>query len=568
VPTLGSDANADDALSGGPTHAMVPDQEPAGQGAGALQDEHGIWQLAALAQIDDDIGTLSAEFAKTLDQLAQVTSEFSAGAARSSLSVGVISSKVQGLRSQMQEITSRVGTLREATHQSAEAATDAAEMAAELDSESERGTEVLGRVIDAIGAINTDTTRVHELVTSLASNEVASIASFSAIIEAIANQTKLLALNAAIEAARAGEHGRGFAVVADEVGRLATETAQQTNQIRDTVQRTQTQMAVIEKAANAAHEQSAKSSEDADVGRGVLQRIAELVHKSTASMTDIAALAEEQLADVSVIEDSVRLVTEDSATIEVQAMAERDRQQELASGTERASGVLARYDTGGTLSRLRGLAQNLATDVGQIMERVIDDRLVSLDQVLELKYNEANTAASVNKFQRLFDVSRADPAGFKPPKYHTAYDALVDVAMMEKMDGVLVAEPALTFALAFDLNCYAPAHNSPVSKDITGDDAADLAGNRTKRFFLDSAPLTRASRMGLGIEGLEQRVYTRSELRSRGGNLNQDPKLSGQVLIQSYARDTGAVLTTLSVPLYVKSQLYGCVSIAFDPDKM
>ena len=93
-------------------------------GDAQLQDENGIWQLAALARIDDDLGALSADFAKTLDELAQVTSEFSAGAARSSLSVGVISSKVQGLRSQMQEITSRVGTLREATHQSAQAATD------------------------------------------------------------------------------------------------------------------------------------------------------------------------------------------------------------------------------------------------------------------------------------------------------------------------------------------------------------------------------------------------------------------------------------------------------------
>jgi hypothetical protein len=178
-------------------------------------------------------------------------------------------------------------------------------------------------------------------------------------------------------------------------------------------------------------------------------------------------------------------------------------------------------------------------DVGEILEQAIDDRLVSLNQVLDLHYEEANTPALINKFGRLFNVSRADPAGFKPPKYHTAYDALVDHSMMEKMDAVLSDEPSLTFALAFDLNCYAPAHNAQVTKDITGDEAADLAGNRTKRFFLDSAPLTRASRMGLGIEGLEQRPYTRRDLRTRGGNLALDPKLSRQVLIQSYARDAG-----------------------------
>ena len=41
--------------------------------------------------------------------------------------------------------------------------------------------------------------------------------------------------------------------------------------------------------------------------------------------------------------------------------------------------------------------------------------------------------------------------------------------MMERMDAVLVAEPKLTFALPFDLNAWAAAHNSVFSQDITGD---------------------------------------------------------------------------------------------------
>lgn len=524
------------------------------------------WSLIALSEQDGELGALSRDVAHAFDELAQTTSEFSCGSARSSVAVSVISDNLQRLRDQLEELSVRSGSLRVSSAQTAESAGESAELVEQLSVESARGLDVLGPLIDAIREISEGVVRVHELVETLAANELASIEEFSAVIRRIADQTKLLALNAAIEAARAGEHGRGFAVVADEVGKLASETASQTSRIRETVTRTRSQMDEVVTAAAAAREQTATSSENADAGREILERISELIGSSNGTATQIATLASQQLSDVEEIDVNLQAITAGSAEIEQHAESVARAQLDLSESTERASLVLARFDTGGLISRLRGRCQDLADELRAILEAAVDERRVSLSGVLELRYQEA-TGTLIDRFARLFDVRYADPSGFSPPKYHTAYDAVVDRAMMERMDAVLAAEPKLTFALPFDLNAWAPAHNTVYSKDITGDAAKDLAGNRTKRFFLESGALTRASRMEIGVE-LPGQVLTRAQISAAGARLREPGNDHRPFLLQTYARDTGAVLTTLSVPLYVHGQRYGCVCLGWDPEAL
>ena len=530
------------------------------------RDEAGRWLLEVLAARPGEVGEVTREFARALDDLARIMVDFSCDAARGAVELNVITIEIDRFGAQLADVSDRVGSLRSASAETTESARGCADRAGELASESERVRVVLGRVIDAIGQIGERVSVVDEQIGSLAGQELVNIGQFSEIIDRIAGQTRLLALNASIEAARAGEHGRGFAVVAREVGRLATETATQTAQIHDTINRTRSQMQVIQRGMAATRSHTAQSAADADSGRAALERISGLVTATEQSSRRIAALAAEQLGDVHAVDEDLQILAAGSVEIEQQSKSVTQRHLDLAAGTEEASRTIAAFATGGLTSRLWEHGYALAADLRLILERAVDAHAVTLEQVLGLCYEEAK-GSLVARFARLFDVSRVSPAGFDPPKYHTPYDALVDTEMMERMDAVLVAEPELAFALPLDLNAYAPAHNRVFTQDISGNVEQDLVGNRSKRFFLDSAALTRGARMGLGVE-LPTRVMTREEFRSAGARLTKPPGDNKSFLLQTYARDTGAVLSIMSVPLYVKGERFGSVTVGWDPEKL
>jgi methyl-accepting chemotaxis protein len=137
-----------------------------------------------------------------------------------------------------------------------------------------------------------------EVVNNIASNSE-KINKITEVIEKIANKTNLLSLNAAIEAARAGEHGKGFSVVAEEVGKLASSSAESTQQITqlvqdaaleasravETVKQVAADMRLIEISANAtdgmlerisaAMEQQSAAVEEINANIGSLDRIAD-----------------------------------------------------------------------------------------------------------------------------------------------------------------------------------------------------------------------------------------------------------------------------------------------------
>jgi len=93
-------------------------------------------------------------------------------------------------------------------------------------------------IVNALGKRAQDTNemanRLGESIQSLQEENV-SINKFVGIITDISQQTNLLSLNASIEAARVGAAGKGFAVVAEEIRKLADDSSNAANEVRQKV---------------------------------------------------------------------------------------------------------------------------------------------------------------------------------------------------------------------------------------------------------------------------------------------------------------------------------------------
>ena len=161
------------------------------------------------------------------------------GASTIAESVENLSATSNQLSSSVAEITATMEELSASSLQIAEFPDSAVDIATLNWESSKNGCRGDGTAAAPRWRASTTKTKPASTRSSTSAKTSKEISRVMAIINAIADQTKLIAFNAALEAASAGETGRRFGVVAAEICRLADSVTDSTGEIESKVSRIQ-----------------------------------------------------------------------------------------------------------------------------------------------------------------------------------------------------------------------------------------------------------------------------------------------------------------------------------------
>lgn len=261
----------------------------------------------------DELGKLAGGVNRLLDQLQGLVRELLGDIGcleESTGSLRQISAQVGGIsdsqRQQLAALVTATGEISRAIHEISQHAQQTSDQTHIAQRSATEGLALLDRNVEMNRQLAASVTDAGQMVAQLES-ESERITSVLDVIRGIAEQTNLLALNAAIEAARAGEQGRGFAVVADEVRTLASRTQRSTEDIQKMISSLKQGVQSAVQAMDKGSGQMQVTLEMADRMRNELAGIQQMVSKVLDMNFQIASATEEQS---SVMEEMNRTVSE------------------------------------------------------------------------------------------------------------------------------------------------------------------------------------------------------------------------------------------------------------------
>ena len=294
---------------------------------------------AAVGELEAMINAMNNE----TQDMSAVTEEMSAGMEETAASTASMQ-QVSGHLSE--EIQHTVQEMKKSEAYTREIAVRATELKAKMEQSQEASNRVYGSTKTSVeNAIE-------------AAKVVQEIETLTQAITDIAEQTTLLALNASIEAARAGEQGRGFAVVAGEVGKLAEQSQETAERIKNLTGQVMGAMEALSKGAfdllHFIDEDIRKDYEQMDETAVQYKEDAEFFHRTAKGSTKSSEELLSSVRNMNQSMDEIGRATHESAdgntriAENIVGMAERyadilEKVQGFKEGTERLKNLVTAF---------------------------------------------------------------------------------------------------------------------------------------------------------------------------------------------------------------------------------
>ncbi len=192
-------------------------------------------------------------------------------------------------------------------------------------------------------------------------NEADEINNIATVVTEISEKTNLLALNAAIEAARAGEHGKGFAVVAEEVRKLAEQSSNSSEKMRELIQNVTLGIKEITKEANLQAESIKDDIRFAEYSKASFIKIEDSTQSTYDAINEIYQLAKQTSLmsdEVNDLVNNIILSTEEEVSFT----------EEVSAASEEQSASME--EIAGLTTKINKTADNIETKLNEFINNI------------------------------------------------------------------------------------------------------------------------------------------------------------------------------------------------------